>query len=124
MSNQKTKRKGGRPPKTESERRSPRFSLQLTDDEEAEVRRKAAAAGLRPAVYIRRVVLRQPVEKRAIPKVNMDTHLELGRFAGSLNQLIRAWHRDDRAGAIPREYLEEGINLVRRVRAQLLGQDP
>jgi hypothetical protein len=57
---------GGRPPKPPSERRSPACSVCLTDQEKAEVERRAQAADLSISAYLRRRGLAKPVRPSAV----------------------------------------------------------
>lgn len=95
---------GGRPKKTDAEKRSERFNLRFTEAEIEHVRLQADAAGLEPHEYARRRVLGERVSSPS-PAHRVDPALisELNRIGVNVNQLARATHRGSDFAAYWRE---------------------
>ena len=81
----RSKRRGGRPKKTEATGRASRVHVLLTVAEKARVREAARRGGLSISEYVRRRTLGRPVTSR----VDADVERQLRRIGVNLNQLTR-----------------------------------
>jgi len=108
---------GGRPKKTDAEKRDQRFNLRLTAAEIEHLRLQAQAAGLEPHEYARRRVLGERATSPALSR-RADPALvsELNRIGVNVNQLTRATHRGSDFAAYWREVGGE----LRTILAQVL----
>lgn len=85
---------GGRPQKTDAEKRTKRFNLRFTEAEIEHLRLKASAAGLEPHEYARRRVLGERVTTASTARPTDPALVsELNRIGVNVNQLARATHR-------------------------------
>ena len=112
---------GGRPKKTNAEKRSERFNLRFTEAEIEHLRLQAQAAGIEPHEYARRRVLGERAHLPSQPSVlgrRADPALvsELNRIGVNVNQLTRATHRGSDFAAYWREVGDE----LRAALAQVL----
>ena len=82
---QHSRRRGGRPKKTEATGRDSRVHALFTTAEKARVKRAASAGGLSISEYVRRRTLGRPVTSR----VDADAERQLRRIGVNLNQLAR-----------------------------------
>ena len=116
-------RRGGRPRKRASARRSCGLSLYLRPDEMEQIRTAALIAHLPVSRYARQVLLRQPIQPPTVPEVNLATYGELCRQGNNLNQLLVLIHTH-RAPIGLRRAVEELLALNREIKFRLLGRQP
>ena len=108
---------GGRPKKTDAERRSKRFNLRFTEAEIEHLRLQADSAKLEPHEYARRRILGDRVVSSASAR-RADPALvsELNCIGVNVNQFARASHR----GSDFADYWREVGSELRTALAQVL----
>ena len=100
--NRKSRRHGPLPRPVEELRRT-RMSVFLTENESAEVRRWAEAAGENPSEFTRSILLGRGgfSPKKRIPELNQKAYSELARSAANLNQISRNLNMLWQSGGLP-----------------------
>ena len=77
--------------------RARRITVFVTDDEHAELKRRAALAQMKPPEFLRAAALNTwPPIPPAVPELNQQAWFDLARAAANLNQLARAFNKDER----------------------------
>lgn len=87
----------GRPELSKEEKRSERITLKLTKEEKKKIDKAAAICGLPPVVLVREKLFKGRFPEAKIPKVDMDTYVELKRIGVNINQQTRQLN----AGKLP-----------------------
>ena len=110
----KEKGKGGRPRKTESQKRSYRIGLRFTKAEKVSLNQKAERAGIGAAQYIRQAALNGII----IPPPGAEelkAYRELTGIANNLNQLTREAHKQNLTMIAPRllKAMEEVNKIIK-----------
>ena len=100
----------GRPRVADADKRSMRMAVYFTKAEASSVQQRASAAGLRPAVYCRSVVLRVRLSSR----VTKTALHQLSRIGNNLNQL--AYHANA-SGRVAEWH--ELMSVLRAIRAKM-----
>ena len=114
----RSKRRGGRPKKTEATGRASRVHVLLTVGEKTRVREAARRGGLSISEYVRRRTLGRPVTSR----VDADVERQLRRIGVNLNQLARVANA---AGQVERGAdLDALVGEIRRSIRVLQGGGP
>lgn len=114
--NRKSRRHGPLPRPVEELRRT-RMSIFLTENESAEVRRWAEAAGENPSEYTRSILLSRGrsgcAPKKRIPELNQIAYRELARSASNLNQISRNLNMLWQSGGLP------GLAEIEQIKSEL-----
>ena len=97
------------------------LGVRVNPTERAQVERKAAAAGMTPAQFIRAAALGCEIAPAA-PKVNRSAWLELIRLAENLNDVVDMIKNGARVG-IDSTLAEEMLEAMRGLRCALLGNN-
>jgi len=100
----------GRPELSKEEKRSERITLKLTKEEKKKIDKAAAICGLPPVVLVREKLFKGRFPEAKIPKVDMDTYIELKKIGININQQTRQLN----AGKLPIGLLA----LLNRLKAQ------
>ena len=99
MTNEKSpKRKGGRPPKSATEKWRYRFTLKVCTAEKFDLLTKAGQAGLTPTEYIRQSVAHSVVKERMTPEL-AEFRRDVCGMKNNLNQTAHVANRDGYAFA-------------------------
>jgi hypothetical protein len=78
-----------RPNITPEQKRSINFTIRLTPDEQRQLEKVAGICGKTPAVVIRNKVFKGKFPEPKLPKIDLNTYLELKKIGGNLNQLAK-----------------------------------
>lgn len=112
----------GRPRVSDVDRRSIKVSINLSQSEAEQLSLKSEDVGMECASYIRVAALGNTIT--AVPAVNRDAYLNLGKLAGNLNQLMRAINTGN-AGIVNGEQVLPALQKLRAevqaLRASLVG---
>ncbi len=104
-----------------SKKRTPPFSIRLSDDERAEIVRRSHAAGLSIAGYFKSVALNQRPRKFRHPQVDRAELArllgQLGRVGNNLNQLARTLNTE---GSVEIPELTQALNDLSAMRAMVM----
>lgn len=87
----------GRPELSKEEKRSERITLKLTKEEKKKIDKAAAICGLPPVVLVREKLFKGRFPEAKIPKIDMDTYVELKKIGVNINQQTRQLN----AGKLP-----------------------
>lgn len=82
-----------RPVLPSEERRTEFFKVSATPKQARLLRERAAAAGLRPAVYLLKAALERRLVPPRTPPVNFLAISELQRLGNNLNQAVKLLHQ-------------------------------
>lgn len=117
------KKRGGRPPLPDSERREHRETIRFSETEWQQVSEAARSAGTPTLTYIRQRALSERTGGRlTIPEVNQDLWRRLAPLSSNLNQLAAQMNSGDRSHQNHIAYLlTEATELLRSVRRMLIG---
>ena len=107
------RRRGGRPPKPEADRRSITIRVAVNAAEYERLRQEAAQAGLSLSAFVRSVALRRRVRSRADEQLARDL-LSIGRSIHQLNQHADPDYWTERE-------IQETMRVLRQTLAQLAG---
>lgn len=80
-------RRGGRPPKSDEEKRSKTLSIRLTADEHHTIIINAKNAGMKPSIFVRKLAFEGKI--LVVPEINRKTWAELGKIGGLLKVFIK-----------------------------------
>lgn len=111
-----SKRKRGRKPIADAERRKHAVTCRLTDAEAEHIDR--LRGGMSRGEWLRLAALKRP--PRVVPEANREAWAELARLAANLNQHQRAIN-EGHAEAAPAVDLAELRGQVQALRRELLG---
>jgi hypothetical protein len=79
----------GRPKVNEESRRAINFTIRLTTDEQKRLEKAAEICGKTPAVVVRAKLFKGKFPAAKIPRIELNTYLELKKIGTNLNQLTR-----------------------------------
>lgn len=93
MNDNSSRNKGGRPPKSATEKKRYRFTLKLCTAEKFDLLTKAGQAGLTPVEYIRQSVANSVVKERMTPEL-AEFRRDVCGMKNNLNQTAHVANRD------------------------------
>ena len=107
---------------TISNKRTPPFSMRLSDDERTEIERRASIAGLSIAGYCKSVILNKPPPRKSrrasIDQIELSRLLgELGRVGSNLNQIARQLNM---GASVEVPEVQEALNDLAETRAAIM----
>jgi len=114
-------RRGGRPKVADEEKLSRVVAVRLSERFHDQIKKAARGAGVKPGVFVRKMVEDGKVVVRRVPEANMDAVGALARVGGNLNQLLRLVQQG--AVSVAERELEEVMEELKDVRRELLGMD-
>lgn len=114
-----SKRKAGRKPLLDIERRQVKWHGCYTPAEAKAIKAKALAAGLSASDYIRHAVLNR--ELKTVPAVNKITYDELLKIGINLNQCCKLMHIGKRDDEALKTSMQALIAKLAEIRKELLG---
>src|ERR1700733_1518356 len=79
----------GRPKINEDSRRTINFTIRLTADEQKRLEKAAEICGKTPAAIIRAKLFKGKFPVARIPRIELNTYLELKKIGTNLNQVTR-----------------------------------
>lgn len=85
------KNKPGRPNIAASKVRKNILPVRLSDDDLLNLHEKSQRVGVCFSTFLREAGLGRELP-RPVPKINLDTYMELGRIGRNLNQLVKCIH--------------------------------
>jgi hypothetical protein len=78
-----------RPKKTATEKRSVAFTIKLTEDERNQLAKAGAVTGMSARIFARVKLMTGRFPQAIMPRVDLDTYLELKKIGVNLNQLTK-----------------------------------
>lgn len=115
------KKRVGRPKVAEGKRKIYNLSVRLSDADLMELAAKASKAGLSFSRFLREAGLGRTLP-RAVPPINLQTYLELGKIGVNLNQLLKRIYEGYFEGNSVVETLEGLTKVVHAIRKEVRGQ--
>jgi hypothetical protein len=105
------------------------FPLLLSEEEKAEIEKKASAEGLKVSEYLREIALNRKVSlnKRSnIPKINQQLYIELSRLSDIVDQLPKIFNStlfEEQCSPAELTLLKEIHQYLWELRLKVIGDD-
>ncbi len=100
-----------RPKKLTEDTRTERLNLRLLPDERAEIEIGAAAVGISPSDYARRLIIGGRIKRAPVAKADPTLVLAINRAGVNLNQIARTMNSG--AGHVPRDLADTLVRINR-----------